>query len=222
METQRKSGENKLRNRKFLPWLFGTLGAVLAAAALTVCLLWREAEPVVVRYPREAEQCVSAMMAALSSGDFQQASQYLCGTPTLDPGLEAGDIVAARLWASFADSLRCTPRGPCYATPEGMAREVTVRSLDMGRMLQTMKTTAPRLLEQQVARAEDMSEVYADDNTYREDFLRDVMLAAANAALTETPARERSLTVHLQYRDRQWWVLPEQTLLEAVSGGILE
>ena len=73
METQRKSGENKLRNRKFLPWLFGTLGAVLAAAALTVCLLWREAEPVVVRYPREAEQCVSAMMAALSSGDFQQA-----------------------------------------------------------------------------------------------------------------------------------------------------
>lgn len=67
-----------------------------------------------------------------------------------------------------------------------------------------------------------MSEVYADDNTYREDFLRDVMLAAANAALTEAPARERSLTVHLQYRDRQWWVLPEQTLLEAVSGGIWE
>lgn len=222
MEPQRKSGENKLRNRKFLSWLFGALGAVLAAAALMVCLAWREAEPVMARYPQEAEQCVSDMMQALDSGDFHQASQYLYGTPTLGPGLEAGDIVAARLWDSFADSLRCTPQGRCYATPERLAQNITVTSLDIGQVLQAIKTTAPRLLEQQVARAEDMSEVYADDNTYRQDFLLDVMLSAANAALTETPIRERSLTVHLQYRDRQWWVLPEQTLLEAVSGGILE
>lgn len=222
MEPQRKSGENKLRNRKILPWLFGTLGAVLAAAALMVCLAWREAEPVMARYPQEAEQCVSDMMQALDSGDFHQASQYLYGTPTLGSGLEEGDIVAARLWDSFADSLRCTPQGRCYATPEGLAQNITVTSLDIGQVLQAIKTTAPRLLEQQVARAEDMSEVYADDNTYRQDFLLDVMLSAANAALTEAPARERSLTVHLQYRDRQWWVLPEQTLLEAVSGGILE
>ena len=137
-------------------------------------------------------------------------------------GQEKTAAVAARLWDSLADSLRCTPQGRCYATPEGLAQNITVTSLDIGQVLQAIKTTAPRLLEQQVARAEDMSEVYADDNTYRQDFLLDVMLSAANAALTEAPVRECSLTVHLQYRDRQWWVLPEQTLLEAVSGGILE
>lgn len=205
-----------------LSWVFGVLGTMLAAAALEICLTKRGAEPVMVRYPQEAEECVGAMMDALCSGDFRQASQYLYGTPTLGSGLGSDDEAAAQLWTAFTSSLRCTPAGRCYATAGGVAQDITVSSLDIGQVLQTMKTTAPLLLEQQVAQAESMDEVYDADHEYREEFLRDVMCRAAAAALETADTADHTLTVNLTYHDGQWWVLPDQALLEAISGGILE
>ncbi len=211
-----------MKNRKILPCIFGALGAVLAAAALLVCLTRREAEPVMARYPQEAEECAGALLEALCSGDFQQASQYLYGTPTLGSGLEEDGEAAGQLWASFASSLRCTPEGRCYATAAGLAQDVNVSSLDMGQVLQTMKATAPQLLEQRVAQAQSMDEIYDDNHEYREEFLREVMRSAASAALEGAEMMEHSLTLQLLYQDHRWWVLPDQALLDAVSGGILE
>ena len=185
---------------------------MLAAAALVICLTKRGAEPVMVRYPQEAEECVGAMMDALCSGDFRQTSQYLYGTPTLGSGLGSDDEAAAQLWTAFTSSLRCTM---------GMNPK-NIFILDIGQVLQTMKTTAPLLLEQQVAQAESMDEVYDADHEYREEFLRDVMCRAAAAALETADTAAHTLTVNLTYHDGQWWVLPDQALLEAISGGILE
>lgn len=211
-----------MEKRKILPWLFGTLGAMLAAAALVVCLTGREAEPVMVRYPQEAEECAGAMMDALCGGDFRQASRYLYGTPVPDAGAGGGDEADAQLWTAFASSLRCTPESRCYATAGGVAQDITVSSLNIGQVLQTMKTTAPLLLEQQIARAGRMDEVYNADHEYREEFLQDVMRRAAAAALETADTVAHTLTVNLTYCDGQWWVVPDQALLEAVSGGILE
>lgn len=211
-----------MRKRKILPWLFGTLGAMLAAAALVICLTGRDAEPVMVRCPQEAEECVGAMMDALCSGDFRQASRYLYGAPALGSGLGGDDEAAAQLWAAFTSSLRCTPESRCYATAGGVVQDITVSSLDIGQVLQTMKTTAPLLLERQVDRAEKMDEVYDANHEYREEFLRDVMRRAAAAALETADTAAHTLTVKLTYCDGQWWVLPDRALLEAVSGGILE
>ena len=208
--------------RKICPWFFGTLGTVLAAAALVICLAGREVEPVMVRYPQEAEECTAAMMDALCGGDFRQASRYLYGAPVPDAGAGGGDEAAAQLWTAFVSSLQCTPESRCYATAGGVAQDITVSSLDIGQVLQTMKTEAPLLLEQQIARAGSMDEVYDADHEYREEFLQDVMRRAAAAALETADTAAHTLTVNLTYRDGQWWIVPEQALLEAVSGGILE
>ena len=211
-----------MTNNKRVSWIFGTLGAVLAAVVLVICLTQRSAEPVLLRYPQEAENCVSQMMKNLCADNFRQASRYVYGEPELGAELPAGDGAAAQLWDSFTSSLRYEPKGKCYATATGLAQDVTVSSLDMGAVLQDMEQIAPQLLEQRVAQAKNMDEIYDADHEYLEEFLQDVMQEAAAAALENAETVQRPLTVNLLYDRRQWWVLPDRALLSAISGGILE
>lgn len=212
---------DRMTNNKRVSWIFGTLGAVLAVVVLVICLTQRDAEPVLLRYPQEAENCVSQMMKNLCADNFRQASRYIYGEPELGAELPAGDG-AAQLWDSFTSSLRYEPKGECYATATGLAQDVTVSSLDMSAVLQDMEQIAPQLLEQRVAQAKNMDEIYDADHEYLEEFLQDVMQEAAAAALENAETVQRPLTVNLLYDRRQWWVLPDRALLSAISGGILK
>ena len=47
--------------------------------------------------------------------------------------------------------------------------------------------------------------------------LRDVTLDALEE---DAKSKEQTLTVNLVYKKGQWWVVPDQALLSAISGGI--
>ena len=83
--------------------------------------------------------------------------------------------------------------------------------------------TLAEAARQRVAEAEDPGEVYDENNDYREDLVMEVLQTAAREAL-QSDAREISweITLNLVYENGQWWIMPEQTLLEAISGGILK
>jgi len=74
-----------------------------------------------------------------------------------------------------------------------------------------------------VAQAEDPSEIYDENNDFREELVMEALYQAAEIAL-EKDAKECQwdVTVNLIYENGQWWILPESGLLEAVSGGILK
>ena len=64
-------------------------------------------------------------------------------------------------------------------------------------------------------------EVYNENHEYREDVVTDVLYDAAEMALKENGTYvEKSFTVKLTCLDGQWWVLPDQQLLAAISGGL--
>ena len=73
-----------------------------------------------------------------------------------------------------------------------------------------------------MADAYDVSDIYDENNEYREDFVMDVLYDAVVDALEED-AREMTveLTVNLGYQDGKWWVIGDETLMNAISGGIL-
>ena len=66
-----------MKKQRIIAAIFGALGGVLSAAALTVCLTQRGAAPRLVRYPREAEDCAQALLTHLNAGDYGGASQYI-------------------------------------------------------------------------------------------------------------------------------------------------
>ena len=81
---------------------------------------------------------------------------------------------------------------------------------------------AQALLEQRIAQAEDTDEIYDANNEYREDFVMDALYDAAREALAQDAVYiSWDLTLNLIYENGQWWIMPEQALLKALSGGIL-
>ena len=84
-----------------------------------------------------------------------------------------------------------------------------------------MKEYAPAVLDSRIEAAEDMSQVYDDDHAYQEAFAQSVLEEAAREVIAAGTPREITVTVRLTYQDGQWWVVPDEALLTAISGGIL-
>ena len=110
-----------MKKQRIIAAIFGALGGVLAAAALTVCLTQREAAPRLVRYPREAEDCAQALLTHLNAGDYGGASQYIYDCPALDAAGQWDSDACRVIWEAFAASLDGSAEGRCYADAEGLA-----------------------------------------------------------------------------------------------------
>lgn len=214
----------KTNKRKigFFSALFGLLGLCLALTAVVLALGNRDAGPVLVEQPEAARNRVQTMMDALCAGDYDTVSACLYGNPNLGLDRQAEGEVGQLFWNALADSFQCTLEGQFHATDSGVALDVTISALDMESVTANLKERAQTLLEQRIEEAEDISEIYDENNEFSESFVMGALYDAARDALAqdaETVTWE--LTLNLIYQNEQWWIMPETALLEAISGGIL-
>lgn len=210
-----------MKNKKILSVLFAALGAALAAGALTTCLGALNAEPVLLKAPEAALETAQTVMDAVCRGDYEAAGGMMYGSPDLGASREPADEVGVLLWDAFVDSISYELTGECYATDSGVAQDVRVTSLDLSSVTAVLRERAQTLLTQRVEDAEDAEQVYDENGDYREDFVMDVLYDAAVQALEEDAAySQRDITLNLVCRQGQWWVVPDQALLSAISGGV--
>lgn len=206
--------------KKNRAWIFWVLAVVLAVSAVMICLTQRNGEPRLLGTASGARDCAEGLMSRIGQGDFAGASAYLYGSPSLagDYALEtpAGTI----LWGAFLDSLECSLQGDCYATDSGLAQDCIVTGLDLPELTRLLKERSAAVLEARLADAQDMTQVYEGDQ-YREDFAQAVLEQAAKEAVQAAPPVSRQVTLQLVYDRNQWWVMPDESLLSAISGGIL-
>ena len=202
--------------------LLAAVGLSAAAAAVHLCTQFVDAKPMLLTPPDVAQSKVVALMDAVSEGDYEKASQAIYGTPSLGVDREAADEVGVMIWEAFQDSISYELLGDCYTTEQGLAQNVSISCMDVTSVTVNLKERSQTLLEQRVAEAVDVSEIYDENNEYREDFVMAVLRSAVEDALKED-AREMTveLTVKLSYQDGSWWVVADEALLDAISGGIL-
>lgn len=201
--------------------LFGLAGGVLAILAVLVSLSALDASPVLLAAPEDALSQSEAMMEAFARGDFAQAGQKMQGQPDLGADREPADEVGKMIWSAFVDSIRYEFTGDCYATDSGIARDVTIETLDISSVTASLRQRSRKLLNERVAAAEDVEQIYDENGDYREDFVMAVLHDAARQALEEDASHTScQVTLKLSYQDGQWWVVPDQALLSAISGGI--
>lgn len=207
---------------KILSAVFGVVGVCAAAAAVYLSLSSRDAGPVLLSPPDEAKSQAEALMDAVCQGDYEGASACLWGNPSLGVDRKAADEVGILIWDAFTDSISYELVGDCYATDSGLAQDVEMTYMDIAAVTAQLRDRSQVLLEQRVERAEDTSEIYDENNDYREEFVMDVLYDAAVQALKED-AQELTveLTLNLSYQNGQWWVVADNELLDAISGGIL-
>lgn len=203
-----------------ISWLFAAAGALLAALTVVLSLTCLNADPILVTVPEDAEQRASALMIALSRGEYDEAEKMLYGNPNLGVDREAADEVGILIWDAFVSSIDYEFSGDFYATDSGIARNVSITALELASVTENLGQRSQALLERRVANAEDVSQVYDENNDYREDFVMNVLYDAAYQSLQEDARYvSREVTLNLVYRQGKWWVMPSQELLSAISGG---
>ena len=202
-----------------LPLAFGIGGLLLAALVLACCVFGRTMEPKMLFPSDGAARCAEALMDRLCRGDYAGASACCLGNPALDPTPRTE--TEKQLWQAFSDSLEYTLVGSSYATAQGVAQDVTFRSLLLPGVTRNLRQRAETLLERRVAEAKTMAEVYEEDLSYREDFLRAVLSDAVKEAIEEDGCSlEQTLTLQLTCDRGRWQVTPDAAWMNAVCGGI--
>lgn len=211
-----------MKFKLFFATLFAALGICSAALAVYIGMNYTQANPQLLTPPTVARNKVVMMMNAVCDGDYAQASEAILGNPSLGVDRDAADEVGVLFWEAFEESMSFELVGECYTTENGLAQNVILTGLDIGSLTVNLKDRAQTLLEQRVAEAEDISEVYDENNEYREAFVMAVLYDAALQALEEDAVMSSvELTIQLSYHEGQWWVVADTALLDAISGGIL-
>lgn len=207
---------------KLFAALFALAGLALGCFTGWLGFTYRNAEPVLLEQPEAASQTAQKLLDSVCAGDYTAAQALLYGTPELGVDRDAADHVGQVLWDAFVGSLSYEFMDEYYATDSGLARDIRITGLDMSSVTASLRERAQALLKERVENATDVSQIYDENNEYREDFAMEVLCDAMEQAMAED-ARYISwdVTLNLVYRDGQWWIMPDDALLEAISGGIV-
>lgn len=207
---------------KYFALIFGLLGILMAAVTVGVSFASIDADPVLLTPPESAHTQVTQMMDAFCAGDYTRAQQAMYGTIELGVDRDASDEIGKLVWEAFEASISYSLVGECYATDSGLSQNIHIQTMDISSVTDYIKENAKTVLEERVLSAEDLDAVYEDDDQYRDEFVDGVLLDVAREAIANhAKTVETELTLNLTWADGQWWVVSNEALLHAVSGGVI-
>ena len=205
---------------RFIGVLFGILGVVLLVGTAVLCFLSLDATAEVAQLPQAGLDCAQEVMDALGSGDWEKAAARMYGQPDLGVSGAPESPEAQKLWQAFQKSLTYEFIGPCYATDTGFARSALVSALKVSSVTDKVSTYAREMLNERIAAATEMGELYDENGDFRADLMEKIMTLALDKALAQDGEMEEvDVTLELVYRDGAWWAVPDQALLKLLTGG---
>lgn len=204
---------------RFFAGIFACLGMLLLVGSMAFLLLNRNAPVRIRELPREAETCCEAFAQALNAGDLEAAAQQMYGQPELGAAGASADPETAAVWDAFLKSIRLEYTGKCQAAESGLFRRASVTTLDVSSVTQKLPQRTQSLMDQRIASASELGEIYDGQNRFREELVAEILHTALQQALSQDAQTvTREVTLKLVSRDGRWWVVPDQALLQALSG----
>lgn len=201
--------------------IFAAVGAALMLGTIVLCLFSLDAPVEMIGMPKEAMACAEEMMDALAEGDFASAAQRMYGQPELGAEGIPSDAMAAQVWEAFLESISYEFVGVCYAEDSGIYRDVSITALDIQAVMESLPNRVSALAAQKMEAAEDMEALYDESGHFRPELVQEVLQEALDQALEDTASTvSYDATLKMIHRDGKWWVVPDQALLQAISGGV--
>ena len=147
----------------------------------------------------------------------------ILGNPKLGVDRDPADAVGIMIWDAFVESYTYELVGESYATDSGIAQNVKVSYLKISSVTKNLRERSQTLLEERVAAAEDVSEIYDENNDYKESFVMEVLKDATQDALAEdAEMTSAEFTINMVYRNGKWMIVSDNALLTAISGEIVK
>lgn len=210
---------DRMKIAKLFSAVFGVLGAVVMVFSIGLCLLSLNRTPVIREMPEGAVLCSETLMEAFLAGDYAAASEVIYGQPELGSRWNPQDFNGQRIREAYISSLDYAFQGECYATDSGLCRDVSVTYLDISSITDAISRHAHGLMTDRVASAQTMDELYDASGNFRPELVQGSLDHAVTLAMAEGKTVTKQITLKLICRDGQWWAVPEDALLTAMSGG---
>jgi hypothetical protein len=202
-----------MRSYRVHSWIAGIAAALLTAAVLYFAISSASADPAVVKVPASAMEQTEELMSAVCEGRFDDVQPLLSGVADLGIQPLPEGTPESLLWDAWVGSLSYEFLGDCYATPNGLARDVEVWGLDMQKTTQQVGAEAQLLAQERIAALEgaELPESFADQILYD-----------ATARVLEQPLlmSEWTVTLELEYEQGRWMIIPSTRLQALLSGQI--
>lgn len=204
---------------RFFAYVFACIGVILLIGSMGFFLLNRNAEVRVLELPRDAVSCSEDFAQALNDGDLEAASRYIYGQPDLGVGTVPENPETALLWEAFRDSIAVELKEEWTVEQGSFVRTCSITTLDVSVVVGKLRERVQSVLDQRIASAQNLAEIYDEQNNYREELTEQVIQEALQQVMTQdAESMTRDVTLKLVNRDGHWWVVPHQNLLQILTG----
>lgn len=205
--------------RKISSTVLSILGFLAVIAGIIAVFWGLQAEPVILREPERARQCAEGFLNAINNGNLTEAAGYLPDPSALGEVPENADPVSTLIWDTYRSQMDTRATSELYTTTDGLCMDMELTTLDVDNAVERIGSLAVKRMQECVAFASDMSELYDDDGQYRPELVDDVLQRAAlETLMSSLPTKTTSITLHLVQSGEVWRVIPDQALINALSG----
>ena len=212
-----------MKLEKYLSAIFAVLAVALIAATAAGYMYFHQTPPMIQVPQEDAEVRAELLMESLCQGDYAAAGESLYGSPELQWDPEAASELGALLWEAYSGSMTYEFSGPCYATGDGLFRDVTVTVLDIPALCQKVGERFQALMEPYLVEVEYGSEAFDENGVLRQEFSEGKLRKAVEQVLLlRNSYASHQITLELVYQNGQWWVMPKQNLIDIVAGVVTQ
>ena len=200
--------------------VFAVVGTVLLAGSIAVSFAALNSPAKAVKPTEEANAFAQTVLSALDDGDFPAVEGYLYGKPSLGLDREPATEEGKRIWNAYRDSAAVAADERCFGEGTGIYQTAQVTVMDIGETLSGLDRRTGELLKQRLDTQEEHTALLGEDGQIPQALRDELRAQAVKEALAEPKTVNTQITFQLIEKDGQWWVLPDQAMLDILSGGL--
>lgn len=209
-----------MRISKLASAVFAVAGTVLLIGSVVMSFVALGRPTTAVEPTREANDVAQSVLSALDHGDLSKVGTYFYGAPALGLDREPATAEGKQIWNAYRDSITVTADEGCSAEGTTIYQTAQVTALDISEALSRLDEEAAALLRKRLETAEDPAAL-PDENGEVPQTLKDELRAQAlTQVLADAKTVTTRITFQLMEQDGQWWVLPDQAMLDVLSGAV--
>lgn len=200
--------------------MFFAAGTVLLVGSVVMSFAALSRPAKAVKPTQEANACAQSVLRALDDGDLSKVEEYFYGKPTLGLEREPATAEGKQIWNAYRDSIAVTTDGYCYGEGTNVYQTAKVTAMDITGTLSQWDKGAGELLKQKIDAAEDPAVLLDEGGDVPQTLKDELRGQALTQALADAKTVTTQITFQLIEKDGQWWAVPDQAMLDVLSGGL--
>ena len=200
--------------------VFAVVGTVLLVGSVVMSFVALGRPTTAVEPTREANDVARSVLSALDHGDLSKVGTYFYGAPALGLDREPATAEGKQIWNAYRESITVTADEGCCAEGTTIYQTAQVTALDISEALSRLDEEAAALLSKRLETAEDPAALLDENGEVPQTLKDEIRGQALTQVLADAKTVTTQITFQLMEQDGQWWILPDQAMLDVLSGAV--